>query len=53
MGAMALSIRLPHFAPQELDHYLIETTGAGVRLEGSPKFFQALPFLLAYYCENR
>ena len=48
---MALSIRLPRDDPSglELDHYLIETGKAGIRLEGSPHHFPVLPILLAHY----
>jgi len=49
---MALSVRLPIDFSPDIDHYLIETSVAGVRLEGSPNFFRYLPQLLQYYCEH-
>lgn len=51
-NSMAISIKLPPGTNQDIEHYLVETTIAGVHLEGSPNYFRELPFLLAYYCEN-
>ncbi|XP_003380675.1 putative Ras association domain protein [Trichinella spiralis] len=50
---MALTVKLSSADDQEaIEHYLIEVTSVGVRLEGSPNTFAALPLLLAYYMDN-
>uniref|UniRef100_A0A5S6QWH8 Protein sprint n=1 Tax=Trichuris muris TaxID=70415 RepID=A0A5S6QWH8_TRIMR len=52
-NSMALTVRLPGVHEQNaIEHYLVEITPTGVRLEGSPSGFPALPLLLAYYMEN-
>ncbi|KFD48817.1 hypothetical protein M513_10301 [Trichuris suis] len=52
-NSMALTVRLPAVHEQNaIEHYLVELTPTGVRLEGSPNSFAALPLLLAYYMEN-
>ncbi|KRY47083.1 Protein sprint [Trichinella britovi] len=52
-NSMALTVKLSSADDQEaIEHYLIEVTSVGVRLEGSPNTFAALPLLLAYYMDN-
>ncbi|KAJ8308646.1 hypothetical protein KUTeg_013520 [Tegillarca granosa] len=51
-NTMALSVQFPENGQQNVDHYLIESTPDGFRLNGSLHFFKAIPELLAYYCEN-
>ncbi|OUC44522.1 Ras association domain protein [Trichinella nativa] len=45
-NSMALTVKLSSADDQEaIEHYLIEVTSVGVRLEGSPNTFAALPLL--------
>ncbi|XP_064621542.1 uncharacterized protein LOC135484216 isoform X2 [Lineus longissimus] len=48
---MALSFRFAA-KPGGFDHYLIEFTGRGLRIEGSLHFFPVMPMLIAHYIEK-
>ena len=48
---MALSVRLAE--GPNIEHYLIESTPKGLKLEGSHNFFPAIPVLIAHYCDCR
>ncbi|XP_053399353.1 uncharacterized protein LOC128557001 isoform X3 [Mercenaria mercenaria] len=51
---MALSVQFPNQeCTQNVDHYLIEPTEHGLHLQGSSRLFNAIPNLIAYYCDNR
>jgi len=47
---MALSVRIG--MKPRVEHYLIENTASGLQLEGSSKYFSAIPVLIAHYTEN-
>ncbi|CAH1792387.1 unnamed protein product [Owenia fusiformis] len=52
LDTMALSLRQPPETGQIVEHYLIEHTPEGLRIEGSFHLFQAIPLLIDHYCQN-
>lgn len=50
-NTMAISVRLPKNKGPYIEHYLIEATGREYHLEGSDNHFEAIPTLVAHYCE--
>ncbi|VDO96263.1 unnamed protein product [Soboliphyme baturini] len=52
VNAMAITVKLPLSSKQDVEHYLVESTAFGIHLEGTSKYFKALPLLLCYYCES-
>ncbi|XP_060570576.1 uncharacterized protein LOC132728894 isoform X3 [Ruditapes philippinarum] len=51
---MALSVQYPNQdGTQNVDHYLIEPTEHGLHLQGSVRLFDAVPNLIAHYCDNK
>ncbi len=47
---MALSMRIG--LKPRIEHYLIESTHQGLRVEGSQYCFSAIPLLIAHYCQQ-
>ncbi|XP_064600127.1 uncharacterized protein LOC135466527 isoform X2 [Liolophura sinensis] len=48
----ALSVQFPQRGNANIDHYLIEGTRKGLRLQGSNHYFPAIPNLVSHYCDN-
>ncbi|CAG5124874.1 unnamed protein product, partial [Candidula unifasciata] len=51
-NSLALSVQSHLSDHSTVDHYLIEGTNYGFRLQGSTHFFHSIPALIAYYVEN-
>ncbi|XP_025104587.1 LOW QUALITY PROTEIN: uncharacterized protein LOC112570384 [Pomacea canaliculata] len=50
--SLALSVQNVLNDRANVDHYLIEATDYGMRLQGSVHFFHSIPALIAHYMEN-
>lgn len=51
---MALSVQFPNQdSSPNVDHYLIEPLDGGFHLQGSKLWFEKIPNLIAYYCDNK
>jgi hypothetical protein len=50
--SLALSVQNRLSDRANVDHYLIETSDYGIRLQGSAHFFHSIPSLIAHYIEN-
>ena len=50
--SLALSVQNRLTDRANVDHYLIEASDFGMRLQGSAHFFHSIPSLIAYYIEN-
>ncbi|XP_035827670.1 uncharacterized protein LOC101853809 [Aplysia californica] len=51
-SSLALSVQSRLSGHPAVDHYLIEGSDAGFRLQGSAHFFHSVPALIAYYVDN-
>ncbi|XP_076463753.1 uncharacterized protein LOC143295940 isoform X2 [Babylonia areolata] len=50
--SLALSVQNRQTDQANVDHYLIEASDYGMRLQGSAHFFHSIPSLIAHYIEN-
>ncbi|CAL1531236.1 unnamed protein product [Lymnaea stagnalis] len=51
-SSLALSVQSKLSGHSVVDHYLIEGSSSGFKLQGSSHFFHSIPALIAYYVEN-
>ncbi|KAK3093565.1 hypothetical protein FSP39_017349, partial [Pinctada imbricata] len=51
-STMALSAQFPEKGRANVDHYLIQHTDQGYRVQGSLHYFNSIPNLIVYYHEN-
>ena len=50
--SLALSVQNRLSDRANVDHYLIEATDYGMRLQGSAHYFHSIPSLIAHYSDN-
>ncbi|XP_050407015.2 protein sprint isoform X2 [Patella vulgata] len=51
-NSLALSVQCRSERNSTVDHYLIENTDRGLKLQGSAHYFRTIPTLIAHYIQN-